>query len=73
MAKSANRQNPAETPDEDNPEWTAEDFSKARPASEVLPEIFPKTVADVMLKRGRHCFSYAKQNQARRIFNRASR
>lgn len=43
----------AEMPDDDNPEWTSEDFSKARPASEVLPEIFPKAVADVMLKRGR--------------------
>lgn len=33
--------------DEDNPEWTAEDFKRARPAHEVLsPEIlkaFPKT------------------------------
>ncbi len=53
MTKSAKHRNPAEMPDEDDPEWTAEDFSNARPASEVLPEIFPKAVADVMLKRGR--------------------
>jgi uncharacterized protein (DUF4415 family) len=36
--------------DEDNPEWTAEDFAKARPASELPPEIlaaFPKTLAHV--------------------------
>lgn len=40
--------------DDDNPEWTAEDFAKARPAAEVLPEIFSKAVADAMLKpRGR--------------------
>lgn len=32
--------------DEDNPEWTEEDFRSARPASELPPEIlaaFPKT------------------------------
>ena len=58
MAKSAKHPThkniaPAEMVDDDNPEWTAEDFSKARPASEVLPGIFPKAVADAMLKRGR--------------------
>jgi uncharacterized protein (DUF4415 family) len=34
---------------DDNPEWTAEDFARARPASEVLP---PKAAAALM-KRGR--------------------
>jgi uncharacterized protein (DUF4415 family) len=32
--------------DEDNPEWTEEDFRRARPASELPPEIlaaFPRT------------------------------
>jgi uncharacterized protein (DUF4415 family) len=32
--------------DEDNPEWTEEDFKRARPASELPPEIlaaFPRT------------------------------
>lgn len=53
MAKSAKHRVNAETPDDDNPEWTAEDFSKARPASEILPEIFSEAVADAMLKRGR--------------------
>jgi uncharacterized protein (DUF4415 family) len=53
MAKLVKRKTVAEMLDDDNPEWTAEDFSNARPASEVLPEIFPKAVADVMLKRGR--------------------
>ncbi|MDO8413914.1 MAG: BrnA antitoxin family protein [Gallionellaceae bacterium] len=53
MAKLAKHQNSAAILDDENPEWTAEDFSKARPASEVLPEIFPKAVADAMLKRGR--------------------
>lgn len=53
MAKLAKRKTTAEMLDDDNPEWTAEDFSKARPATEVLPEIFSNAVADVMLKRGR--------------------
>jgi uncharacterized protein (DUF4415 family) len=26
--------------DDDNPEWTADDFANARPASEVLPALF---------------------------------
>lgn len=40
--------------DPDNPEWTEDDFARARPASEVLPEIFPPEVAAAMLKpRGR--------------------
>ena len=28
----------AEMTDNDNPEWTAKDFEKARPSREVLPE-----------------------------------
>ena len=52
MAKLTKRPHP-EMPDNDNPEWKVEDFANARPASEVLPEIFPKAVADAMLKRGR--------------------
>ena len=40
--------------DDENPEWTAQDFAKARPASEVLPQIFDEKVAKEMLKpRGR--------------------
>ena len=35
---------------EDNPEWTDEDFAKARPAKEVLPELFGKQMAAEMLK-----------------------
>ena len=37
--------------DDDNPEWTEEDFARARPASEILP---PEVVAAfVKGKRGR--------------------
>lgn len=35
---------------DENPEWTEEDFARARPAREVLYEIFPADVAAEMLK-----------------------
>lgn len=39
---------------EDNPEWTEKDFKSARPAREVLPELFGEKIATEMLKkRGR--------------------
>ena len=42
------------TPDTDNPAWTAEDFAQARPAREVLPEIFSKARTEALLAhRGR--------------------
>ena len=54
MAKLEKRPISPEMANDDNPEWTAEDFAKARPAAEVLPVIFPKTMAATMLKqRGR--------------------
>ncbi len=37
--------------DKDNPEWTEEDFRRARPAREVLPKIVGPEVAAEMLKR----------------------
>lgn len=41
--------------DAENPEWTAEDFAKAKPAAEVLPGLFGAKSAAAMLrpKRGR--------------------
>lgn len=42
----------AERADEENPEWTEEDFRRARPARDVLPEIVGKKTADEMLRRG---------------------
>lgn len=48
--------------DDENPEWTAEDFAKARPASEVLPQIFSAKVAQQMLKpRGRPRVEHPKE------------
>lgn len=47
------RPNP-ELIDSDNPEWADVDFARARPASEVLPELFGNQAAQTMLKpRGR--------------------
>ena len=47
------RLNP-ELPDRDNPEWSEREIAIARPASEVLPELFGTQAAKAMLKpRGR--------------------
>ncbi|WP_410498121.1 BrnA antitoxin family protein [Chitinibacter sp. S2-10] len=35
---------------DDNPEWTAETFAKARPAAEMLPGLFGQAAATEMLK-----------------------
>ena len=45
----ANRIDPALI-DDDNPEWTKQDFTRARPASEVLPTLFGAELATEMLK-----------------------
>ncbi|MBI5107184.1 MAG: BrnA antitoxin family protein [Rhodocyclales bacterium] len=49
------RRKPAPSIDDENPEWTTEDFARARPASEVLPKLVGKAAAAEMLrpKRGR--------------------
>lgn len=36
--------------DNDNPEWTKEDFKRARPAKEALPKIFGEKMAAELLK-----------------------
>jgi uncharacterized protein (DUF4415 family) len=43
----------ASRPDEDNPEWTKEDFARARPAAEVLPEFIGEKAAQELMRRGR--------------------
>lgn len=49
----AKRPNP-ELLDNDNPEWTAKEVASARPAKDVLPELFGAQAAKAMLKpRGR--------------------
>jgi uncharacterized protein (DUF4415 family) len=48
--------------DDENPEWTVEDFARARPAYEVLPGIFGAASAQEMLKpRGRPRAKFTKE------------
>jgi uncharacterized protein (DUF4415 family) len=42
---------PASRPDEDNPEWTAEDFAEARPALEVIGAVFGAPAAEALRRR----------------------
>lgn len=55
--------------DDENPEWTAEDFKNARPGREVLYEIFSKETASAMLakKTGRPLGSGVKESQNIRL------
>jgi uncharacterized protein (DUF4415 family) len=39
--------------DEENPEWTPEDMRRARPAREILPELFGEQPAQEMLRWGK--------------------
>ena len=57
--------------DEENPEWTATDFKNAKPASQVLREIFPEQVAKKMLtpKPGRVLGSGTKSSTTLRFDN----
>ena len=43
----------ASRPDEDNPEWTSDDFARARPASELLPRYIGRQATDELIRRGR--------------------
>ncbi len=55
--------------DDENPEWTEEDFARARPAKEVLPELFGEKQAALMLKpkRGRPAAAVTKEQVAIRF------
>ncbi|HLW70473.1 MAG TPA: BrnA antitoxin family protein [Candidatus Binataceae bacterium] len=45
--------NRASRPDEDNPEWTQEDFARARPAAKILPEFIGAKATQELMRRGR--------------------
>ncbi len=48
--------------DDENPEWTTEQIATARPAREVLPQIFGAQMAQEMLKsRGRPRATHPKE------------
>lgn len=55
--------------DDDNPEWTDEMFAQARPAREVLPQLFAPDVAAQMLapRRGRPRKADAKEQLTLRL------
>jgi uncharacterized protein (DUF4415 family) len=53
---------------EDNPEWTAQDFASARPALDVVGEVFGTHVADTLKRgRGRPPKDVRKVNQTLRL------
>jgi uncharacterized protein (DUF4415 family) len=39
--------------DDDNPEWTRDDFARARPAAEVLPGFIGKKATQELIRRSR--------------------
>ena len=43
----------ASRPDEENPEWTKEDFARARPAADALPEFIGKKATEELVRRSR--------------------
>jgi uncharacterized protein (DUF4415 family) len=58
---------PAAAPDEENPEWTLADFRAARPALEVIAEVFSPEAAAFLARRGRPANPDRKVNQTLRI------
>jgi uncharacterized protein (DUF4415 family) len=63
MNKASRRSAP-----EDNPEWGDAEFARARPASDVLPEIFGAKTAEKLLRpRGRPKLAHPKQAVKLRI------
>jgi uncharacterized protein (DUF4415 family) len=44
---------PAAPPEIENPKWSQADFARARPASEVLPQLIGAAAAGELLRRGR--------------------
>jgi uncharacterized protein (DUF4415 family) len=58
----------APRPDEENPEWTVEDFKGARPALSLIGEIFGAEAAQAIARRrGRPRKSSPKVNQTPRL------
>jgi len=63
-----NRKEAAARPDEDNPEWTREEIRQARPALEVVTEVFGPQMAEAIRRgRGRPAKSDRKVNQTLRL------
>jgi uncharacterized protein (DUF4415 family) len=56
----SNRTDPGATPDDENPEWSAADFARARPASELLGA---EAAALLVRTRGRPAIAPAERKQ----------
>ena len=52
MAKETTKDR-ALRPDEENPEWTKEDFDRARTAAEALPEFIGERATQELIRRSR--------------------
>src|SRR5471032_1819528 len=65
----SNKRPDPEMIDDENPEWTAENFAAARPAGEMLSEIFGPRQAQQMLtaKRGRPAVPRPKEQVSLRL------
>src|SRR5439155_4769439 len=62
------KDDPASRPDEDNPEWTPADMKKARPALDLVEEVFGEQAsAELRRGRGRPSKENRKVNQTLRI------
>ena len=57
----------ASRPDEENPEWTREEMRHARPALEVVAEVFGHAAAALRRGRGRPAKPDRKVNQTLRL------
>jgi uncharacterized protein (DUF4415 family) len=58
----------ASRPDDENPEWTGEDFKRAQPAPDLIGELFgPDAAEAVAQRRGRPRKAAPKINQTLRI------
>jgi uncharacterized protein (DUF4415 family) len=65
---SKRQDDPSSRPDDDNPEWTREDVPTARPALEVIAEVFGREASDAFRRgRGRPAKPDRKVNQTLRL------
>ena len=53
-------------PDDENPEWTAEDFRRARPAREVMPELI-EAAENLRRRLGRPKLEHPKEHVSLRL------
>ncbi len=65
---SKREEDPASRPDDENPEWTRAEIRKARPALEVIGQVFGGEAAETLRRgRGRPGKTVKKINQTLRL------